>query len=45
MLIVGPITRRAIAQALISSTRPGSPAAAMGVPGLARKFCTITSWM
>ena len=34
MLIAGPITRRAIAQAVISSARPGSPAAAIGVSGL-----------
>ena len=27
------------------SSSEGSGAAAIGVPGFARKFCTITSWM
>ena len=34
-----------MAQAVISSASPGSPDAAIGVSGLARKFCTMTSWM
>ena len=30
---------------VMSSMSPGSPASAIGVSGLARKFWTITSWM
>ena len=43
--MAGPNTRRATAIVQAWSSRVGSGAPLMRVPGLARKFWTITSWM
>ena len=41
----GPSTSRATATVARKSSNPASGAAAIAVWSLARKFCTITSWM
>ena len=45
MFISGPSTSRAAAAVHSSSSSDGSGASAIIVPGFARKFWTITSWM
>ena len=45
MFISAPRTSRAAAAVQSSSSSDGSGAPAIFVPGFARKFCTITSWM
>jgi hypothetical protein len=45
MLIDGPNTTRAAATTAWNSSSDGSGAARIAVPGLARKFCTMISWM
>ena len=45
MFIAGPRIRRAAAMVQSRSSRSGSAASASLVPGLARKFWTMTSWI